>query len=392
MRYFGIIVLLGLLFMFSCKETSHGPLVDGVGVPGHLSSIKVENLPGAAKISYALPSDSKFLYVLAEYKDDRGIVHTVKSSNYKNYVLLEGFGTESEYTVNLYTVGKSEDRGEPNQVTIKPLKAPVHSTFETLSIVETFGGVGVNFTNKFGSEFIVYTMFKDENGEWVDRDLFYSAAESNQYAVRNFAPEPTEFGFYIIDKWKNRSDTLVATLVPLYEEELDKSLWKDVALLDDFNEPRYSPLYQLWTPGATTYFFQDSRVLEKTGMPTWVTIDFGREYILGRMKINQVSHSNTWRFGSCTPRVFEIWGTNNPTTNWEDWDNLGEYESIKPSGTPVGAPLTDDDLRVNAEGESYDLPISDKSYRYIRYKVLETWGGVNYFCLLELTFWGQVKN
>lgn len=392
MKYFGIIVLLGLLFMFSCKETTHGPLVDGIGAPGQLSSIEVENLPGAARITYALPSDPGFLYVLAEYTDDQGVVHTVKSSNYKNYVLLEGFGSESEYDVTLYTVSKSEDRGEPSQAMIKPLKAPVHSTFETLSVVETFGGVGVNYQNEFGAEFIVYTLFKDDNGEWVEHDLFYSAAEENQYAVRGFTPEPVDFAFFVIDKWKNRSDTLFANLVPLYEEELDKGLWNDAALIDDFNEPLYSPLYQLWTPGGTTYFFQNRNLLEKRGMPTWVTIDFGKEYILGRMKVNQVSHSNTWRFSSCTPRVFEIWGTNNPTTDWGDWDFLGEYESIKPSGRPVGAPLTDDDMRVNAEGEDYDLPITDKSYRYIRYKVLDTWGSVDYFCLLELTFWGQAKN
>lgn len=385
-------IAVGLLLVLGCHEMEHGPLLDGIGSPSQLRNIQVESLPGAAKISYALPDDEGFLYVVAEYMDERGRKKTVKASNFRNFVLLEGFAQESEVEVSLYTVSRSEERSNPTNVVIQPLKASIHHVFETLDAVKTFGGAAVSFHNESENEFVVHTLYKNEEQEWEEYDRFYSSAKENQYAVRGFAPEPTEFAFYLTDKWGNNSDTLYRELTPLYEEELDKSLWQDAALLDDFNEPLYSPLYQLWTPGATTYFFQDYRKYpEKAVMPNWITIDFGKEYILGRMKVNQVSHSDTWKFSSCSPRNFEIWATNNPSTDWNDWTLLGQFESIKPSGLP-GGQLSDDDRRVNAEGEEFDMPISSESYRYIRFRTTKTWGGVSYMCALELTFWGQAVN
>lgn len=391
MTKIGNIILVALLLMGSCQEIVHEPLVQGTGAPGVLRNVEIENLPGAAKISYTLPEDQFFLYVLAEFTDNNGRKKSVKSSGFKNYLLLEGFGEEREYGVALYTVSRSEDKSDPINVKISPLKAPVHIAFETLDVIATFGGPAIGYVNESGAEYVTRTLLKNEQGGWEEYDRHYSSAKENRYAVRGFLPEPTSFAFYMTDKWGNCSDTLYRDLTPLYEEELDKSLWSDEALIDDFNEPLYSPLYQLWTPGSNTYFFQDRNLLEKAYMPNWVTIDFGREYVLGRMRYNQVSHSNTWRFSSCSPRLFEIWGTNHPTPNWDDWTLLGEFESIKPSGLPTGQ-LSDDDLRVNAQGEDFDMPISSASYRYIRFKTLETWGGLGYMCMLELTFWGQQAN
>lgn len=377
-----------MTFFSACKEVEKGPLVGGNGIPGSLGNIKVENLPGAAKITYSMPDEQSLLYVLAEYTNDHGQKKEVKSSVYKNYVLLEGFGTTNKVDVSLYTVDRAENRSEPFSIQISPLKAPVHTVFETLKVIETFGGVNMTFTNEQQQEYIVHTLYRDSTGEWVDYDRLYSSAESTNYSVRGFESEPVDFAFYFTDKWKNNSDTLLSTLTPLYEEEMDKSLWKDADLIDDFNDPLYSPLYQLWTPGATTYFFQNRNNAQMVGMPNWVTIDLGKAYIFGRMKLNQVSHSNTWRYGSCTPQVFEVYGSNEATPDWNAWTLLGRFESIKPSGLPVGQ-LSDEDLRVNAAGEDYDFPASSESYRYIRFKTLRTWGGVNYMCVLELTFWGQ---
>src|SRR5690606_35603753 len=176
------------------------------------------------------------------------------------------------------------------------------------------------------------------------------------------------------------------------EEELNKSLWKAEELIDDFYEPLYDtrPLSQLWTAGGTSYFFQNHRDYpEKAGMPTWVTIDLGREYLLGRMKTHMVQHADSWKYGSCSPRRFEIWGSNNPVPNWDNWTLLGEFESTRPSGRGIGEPLTDDDEKQIVDGEDFEFELTDQSYRYIRYKVNETWGNTVHFCLLELTLWGQ---
>src|SRR5699024_5816050 len=145
-----------------------------------------------------------------------------------------------------------------------------------------------------------------------------------------------------------------------------------------------------WTPGDRTYFFQSTKEHpDLAGLPNWVTIDFGKRYILGRMKLFMVKHASTWQYGSCSVKKFEIWGSNNPSTDWNDWNLLGKFESHRPSGRSVGEPLTDADLTQLEEGEDFTFPPLAESYRYIRFKVIETWGHKNYFCSLELSFWGQ---
>lgn len=385
-----IFYLMILVFLAGCQEKENGPLVTFEGVPGPLGTITVENLPGAAKISYKLPDDQDLLYVEAEYKTSQGEPKSAKSSVYKNFIMLEGFGDSRDYEVDLYTVNRSEERSGPYTVKIHPDTAPVHLAFETLEVAKTFGGVAISLKNELEREYIIHTLYKDSVGEWVEADRHYSSIKDLSYSVRGFEPKPVEFAFYMSDKWKNKSERIEKTITPLYEEEVDKSLWKNAELLDDFYVPRYGPLSRLWDGPDGSYFFQDSRSDERV-MPNWITIDMGQPYILGRMKVNQVNHSNTWRYGSCSPRKFEVWGSNTPTTDWAAWDKLGTFESIKPSGLPVGQ-LSDDDLRVNKEGENFDFSPTEKSYRYIRFKTLETWGGTEYMCALELTLWGQKDN
>lgn len=383
------------LYFSSCEEKENGPLVEGFGTPDVVRNVKVENLPGAARVSYTLPSDPGMLYVEAEFRDDRGKVKRVKSSAFKSHVLLEGFGKAKEYEVNLYSVSKSEERSSPVQVTVNPSTPPVYLSAASLETVRAFGGVAFKFKNEFKMEYVFHTLVKDEEGTWTEHDRYYSGAETENVAfnVRNLKAEPTDFAFFLQDKWGNYSDTIYQNITPLYEEELNKDLWKDADLMDDFNEPLYSPLYQLWTPGEKTYFFQDHRDYpEKAVMPTWVTIDLGKEYILGRMNTEMVQHAASWKFGSCTPRNFEIWASNEATTDWNKWDFLGKFEMARPSGRGVGEPLTDDDEQIIKDGHDFDFELSDQSYRYIRYKVLNTWGNSTYFCLLELTLWGQAIN
>lgn len=392
-----ILFFFTVLLWMGCEEAKHEPFVHNGSVPGALSNIKVENLPGAAKIRYALPDDPNVLYVQAEYSLASGETRVVKSSVSKNYVLLEGFYGTRERGIKLFTVSRSEvPSDEPSMVTINPLPSPIENVRGTLSVFETFGGVGVSFFNESQHSYIVYTLYKDtETGNWVEHDRYYvNDAQDVRFAARGLPSEPKEFGIYFVDKWKNHSDTLIQTLTPLYEEEMDKTLWSNAMLFDDYYYPRYPayPLNMLWTPGPATYFLMrnDDPDLE---LPNWFTIDLGREYIFGRMRVNHLSHTGTWIYALGTPRVFEIYGSNVKSTNWDDWTLLGKFESIKPSGEPLGT-NTADDIARNLAGEDYDFDPLDESFRYIRFKALETWGGDSSpdVALLELTFWGQAAN
>lgn len=386
-----IYIILSFLFIIifgGCEADLKGPLVkDGID-PQIIKNITVENLPGASKISYTLPNDEDLLYVIATYSTKEGEIKQTKSSVFKNYVLIEGFSEIKEFSVSLRTVDRSNNFSPEVHVKINPLEAPIHEVLRTLKVKSTWGGAQVSLFNEMEKEYVLYTLLKDSiTGNWAEYDRLYTQSKNRDFYARGLMPVPTEFAFFLTDKWLNKSDTIFITITPLFEIEFDKSLWKDLALPDDTNKPQYKPLYQLWTPGSTTYFFQDPKI-PGIQMPNWITIDLGREYIFGRFKLNQVSHSNTWRYGSCSPRKFEVWVSNNPSTNWNDWTYLASFESIKPSGLPVGQ-LSADDLAMNANGEEYEFPILEKGYRYMRYKVLETWGNTTNFCALEFTLWGQ---
>ncbi|NGM62633.1 DUF5126 domain-containing protein [Sphingobacterium sp. SGG-5] len=389
-----ILFFFTILLFVGCKESQHTPMVHDGSVPGSLSNIKVENMPGAAKISYTLPDDPNVLYVQAEYSLLSGETKVVKSSVSKNYVLLEGFYSTTERPVKLFAVSRSEVPSDaPSVITIKPLTSPIENARATLEVFETFGGLGLKFLNETQASYIIYTLYKDtETGNWIEHDRFYvSDAREVKFAVRGLAAETKDFGIYFVDKWKNHSDTLFRTLTPLYEEEMDKSLFANAMLFDDYYTPRYAayPLSMLWTPGGTTYFLMQPA--PELTLPNWFTIDLGRAYKFGRMRVNQLSHSDTWQFASGSPRVFEIWGSNVKSTNWDDWTLMGTFESIKPSGEPLGT-LTADDRALNARGEDFDFEPMDESFRYVRFKTKETWGGNPDVTLLELTFWGQIAN
>ena len=74
-----IIAIGAMAFMLGCEEDLKEPLFQDSDVPGPVTSPVVENLPGAAVITYGLPQDQDLLYVKAEYDLPSG-VHVVTKS------------------------------------------------------------------------------------------------------------------------------------------------------------------------------------------------------------------------------------------------------------------------------------------------------------------------
>ena len=378
------------LLLLGCEQDVKSPLAHNDTVPQPPKSIQVENLSGSSKISYNLSDDIELLYVMAVFSSHEGKERIVKSSIFKSYVILDGFGKPGEYNVTLYAVSRSEVRSEPVNVKVNPLRALVHEVYDTLDIKETFGGLNLQLKNEEEGEYTVFTLVKDSiSGQWVEYDRLYTTAKSADYSIRGFEPNPTDFAVYIMDKWKNSSDTLIANLTPLYEVQFDPSMFKDAQLADDSNAARYSPLYQLWTPGPTTYFFMKEGVGYK--LPNWVTIDLGKKYIFGRFHLNLTNHANNWKYTGGTPKKFEIWGSNEPTTDWNKWTLLGAFEIIKPSGLPLGQ-LSDADNKQIAIGHDFDFPFQSNSFRYIRFKTLSTFGGQPEINFREIILYGQPVN
>ena len=377
--------------LFSCKEDEHEPLVKNDNKPGVLTNLEVENIPGGAKISYTLPDDQDLLYVLARFSSKSGQERIVKSSLYKNFVLLDGFADTNEYVVNLHAVNRSENQSDPVVINIHPLTPPIQKVFESLIVREDFGGINYSFENELEAEYVFHTLIKDDEDNWKPYDKLYSKARSREYSVRGLPPLEAEFGIYISDKWTNKSDTLVTILTPLYEERLDKTLWKVAPLPSDYFTPTYGnrPVSKLWDDKHGIYdYFIAAPPPSAPPLPNWFTIDLGKEVKLSRMKIHQYEGNKQYAYTIGNPKKYEIWGSNDPSDDWSSWTLLLECESIKPSGLPLGS-RTDEDVNYALAGEDFTFPVNKPSYRYIRFKLLETWGRVDNVCFDEITLWGQ---
>lgn len=396
---YNILIITTLLF-FSCKEDIKGPLFESSETPNAVSNIRVENQPGGAKITYTLPDDPNIAYVEASYTG-AGERRTNISSLYQNTISIEGLYDNSEQIVELTTVNKFNNRSQSVEVPIKPLTAPIVEFFNSIDYGPTFGGLYYRFENTFQHEYVVHTMIKDSLDEWLNYDRFYSLASSEIVnSVRDLDPKPILAGIYVEDIWSNKSDTVIFEFTPLYEERFDKNLWAQFNLPDDTNAPQYGPLEELWSDkdGILTdrsYFFQSPNIPGLT-LPNWFTIDLGADYKFGRMLVNNVHHGDRdyhyWRYAMGTPQTFEIWGTNNPSIDWNNWTLLGSFECVKPSGAPIGV-IEDIDYEQIIKGDEYDFPPQgeDDYYRYIRFKTNTTFGGNANVYLLELTFWGQKR-
>lgn len=118
-------------------------------------------------------------------------------------------------------------------------------------------------------------------------------------------------------------------------------------------------------------------------LPLSFTLDMGEKYELSRLKLWQ-RISGLYNYGN--PKRFEVWGSNSPTNDgsWDSWTKLADFTTWKPSGLPVGA-VNDEDRKVAAQGDEYIFPNDIQSVRYLRFRVLETWGSTNYVHILEVT-------
>jgi len=89
-------------------------------------------------------------------------------------------------------------------------------------------------------------------------------------------------------------------------------------------------------------------------------------------------------------KTFEVWGSESLDTSgsWDSWTKLMDCEVIKPSGLPLGEYNNDDIAAYNEGQKFYNIDKYDVAVRYIRVKVLETWGGDPCWRINEIELYG----
>lgn len=168
--------------------------------------------------------------------------------------------------------------------------------------------------------------------------------------------------------------------------ESDKSLFREFFLPGDANSAYGWVLSHLWN--NRMYKSSSDNPDEGfhtggVGLPQAFTIDLG-----ARM---QLDNFRLWQRDNALYRVanlkrFEVWGSNSPNPNGSfdaTWTKLQTFDSFKPSGP--GA-VTEADRTFARAGEKFTFPTGIPEVRYVRFRVLETWGNANYIHLTELSF------
>ena len=133
----------------SCKESEdfNAVVSKDMTKPGMLTGVKVQNLAGAAVISYVLPNSENLLYVQAEYRINSRTVRQSKSSYYSDTLKVEGFEKSGDHEVTLYAVSRANVKSDPVQVRVHPETPSYLMVYPTVQLQADFGGVNVLASN-----------------------------------------------------------------------------------------------------------------------------------------------------------------------------------------------------------------------------------------------------
>ena len=380
-----------MMSFYSCSEENNRlPVTDDPTIPGKVSNIRVDSLPGAVKLTYDLPRGQSLSYVKAECLIN-GVLRQVKASAYVNHLTIEGFADNSLYTINLYSVNRSEKASEPVQVQARPLAPPFQEVYKSLQLIEDWSGAAVFFENPSEADLAICLIHVDSTSFWNQGETFYTKRQQGSFSVRGFKPVETKFGVYIRDRWNNTTDTMVKVLTPRFDKPLERTKFRAVSLPSDVPAAWGWVMTNLWNGNTGEPGFHTNT----DGIwPHWFTFDLGTEEgaLLSRCIFWQrIGSNNAYSFTDRNIKKFEIWGSMDPNPNGtfdESWTLLLDGEYIKPSGLPAGQ-FTEDDLDLLVNGHEFVFPLAIPYVRYIRVKVKETWSGAKEFFITQVAFWGS---
>ncbi|PWG80558.1 DUF5000 domain-containing lipoprotein [Pararcticibacter amylolyticus] len=387
---FTTIICFLLAILYGCKKEERLDHFDAdAPAPRNVDNIKVTSTPGGAILTYDIPADPNLSYVRAVYEIQPGVFKEAKSSVYTDTLRLEGFGDTKQYEVKVYGVGRNEKGSEPATVMVQPLTPPVYSAFNDLTIEPGFGGIKVKLKNAYKANLAI-VIEADTLGNGIKFPLrtFYTNSPEASYAVRGLSATEKKFYVYLRDRWNNKSDTLEKTLTPYFEQPVAKP-YDMVKLPTDSWEPTADsyPMSRMWDGLVDIWIFASKRTKP---LPVWFTIDLKSTYTLSRMKMHQRGSPYTYTGGNV--KRFELYGSNSPDIDggWSNWQLLGTFDSTKPSRKPSGATTEDVDYAFT-QGEDFELTETPPPYRYVRIKVMDTWGGDIQVWITELSFFGEKK-
>lgn len=393
-----IIIALAVVFLASCKkqESNIEVVSKDMTKPGVVSNVKVENLDGAAIITYVLPNSENLLYVMARYhiSDDR--IRETKASYYTDTIKVDGFAREKEYEVTLYTVSRANVMSDPVVVKVNPKTPNYIKVNNNLTITPDFGGANFYGANENRAPIAVHLLVYSElTKKYEEEDPIYINGNLVDVSIRNLPPTPQKVGVYTTDRFGNASETIYKTLTPLFETQLDRTKFFVYPLAND-------------TPSDYGWVLQRLFDGRTDGDGGWHTAPSSR--LRGTFGLGvdaKISRFVVWQrptefYGYQNARKFTIWGSNKnnpvetvlptnsiPGTVAGDWTNMGNFTFPDPPSGLAPSMANASDMAFVAKGVNFVMPRTAPSAKYIRYEVTQTWAGLNYVNTMEISFYGN---
>lgn len=305
---------------------------------------------------------------------------------------------EGAYSFDIFTFDKSGNTSVPQTVTGNVYGESFQGTLRVRNIEGSNISKGVGAVDWFSSPAgAISTQVKYTDNAGVEQVVYAPASENitslpkfksgRSITYRTlFLPEANA-----IDTFYTEPASLVISQVPAL---LDKSLFANVKLPGDRWQAHTGNaswnIERAWD-GITNnenLLFHATR----TNFPATVTIDLGTLNELTSMKLwGRVAGGALFNKGNL--KDFEIYGrADAPDLNdgsMTGWTKILEGHSVKPSGLP-DYQTNAADLAYAQAGESFNFDPTAPPVRYIRLKVLDSWGppADNYWFFTELSFWG----
>lgn len=389
MKKYIVYILLCWSTLASCKKEFHSFVGPEGETPGKISGVTVENLHGAAKLTYSLPDNDNVLYVVSKYEMRKGVYREVKASYYNNFMLLEGFADTLPHIVAVTVVSKSGKVSEPVNVTVNPLTPPYVMVFRSLTAKAALGGIDASFINTEKAEIGVVVNAIDTFKVYGKVAASYTSEDSGMVKVRGFDTALRKFDLFVTDKWGNVSDTLGLFFKPLFSRMLEPDKFKAMKLEGDVESATAwgdMSISKLWDgdPGGWNFWHSDPN----SSFPMSITFDLGQTAKVGLVKLWQRRDSDEFMFAQNNVKHVQIYGRADAPVNgsWDGWTLLSDYTMVKPSGLPLGQVNQADKDAVIA-GE--EIRISNgPEVRYIRLKIIESWQPGNTAAnIAEMEFW-----
>jgi len=390
-----LLAMVVIMMTCACAEKELKPIHGSKGKPGKVEIIEQEAIPGGVVVVYRIPESEDILSVVAKYTLSNGKNFESEASYFENSLTIAGFNDHTkEYTAQLFTVNRAQQRSDPVTVTFRPEESALSKTARSMKITADWGGPRFAWKNKDKEPLIFEFFAPDEEGNFRIMRVLGSTLDTTTYVLRGFEPKPQRFACVIRDYWDNVTDTIYppgGKLSPWLEEKPDKKKMSVMGLANDAG-------WNMWGSSPGFMLTDDlTQFGEWEPVPASATFDLGVKLKLSR---TVAFHRSDWFPNPCERgnpkryRIYGFYGDGEPSNSgdWSEWTLIKEHEEMLPaSGGKTQAERTDEDIAFAKEfGLTCEIPLTAEPTRYLRIRVMQTWGSTTFASITRFDFYGQI--